>query len=52
MHDYWLIDNNPIARAADFDIFARKHGHRGRTAAARRHGTGPVAFDSIKPKKR
>jgi len=52
MHNYWMIDNNPIARAADFDIFARNMAIAGGLLLLVGMGPGPVAFDSIKPKKR
>jgi len=52
MHDYWLINNNPIARDADFDIFARNMAIAGGLLVLVGMGPGPVAFDSIKPKKR
>ena len=51
MHDYWLI-NSPIDRAADFDIFARNMAIAGGLLLLVGMGPGPVAIDSIKPKKR
>ena|ERR1700685_4116499 len=52
MHDYWLINNNSIARDADFDVFARNMAIAGGLLVLVGMGPGPVAFDSIKPKKR
>ncbi|MEI9990002.1 MAG: DoxX family protein [Rhizomicrobium sp.] len=51
MHDYWLIAN-PIDRAADFQVFARNMAIAGGLLVVVGLGPGPVAFDSIAPKKR
>ncbi|MEJ0043928.1 MAG: DoxX family protein [Rhizomicrobium sp.] len=51
MHDYWLI-TNPIDRAADFQVFARNMAIAGGLLLVVGLGPGPVAVDSIKPKKR
>jgi putative oxidoreductase len=51
MHDYWLI-RDPIARAADYEIFARNIAIAGGLLLLVGMGPGPVAFDSVKQKKR
>jgi uncharacterized membrane protein YphA (DoxX/SURF4 family) len=51
MHNFWLI-NNAIDRAADFDVFARNMAIAGGLLLLVGLGPGPVAVDSVKPKKR
>jgi putative oxidoreductase len=51
MHNFWLI-SNPIDRAADFEIFARNMAIAGGLLLLVGMGPGPVAIDSVKPKKR
>ncbi len=51
MHNYWTIQT-PIDRAADYDIFARNMAIAGGLLLLVGMGPGPVAIDSIKPKKR
>jgi putative oxidoreductase len=51
MHNFWLI-NNAIDRAADFDVFARNMAIAGGLLLLVGMGPGPIAIDSVKPKKR
>jgi len=51
MHNFWLIQN-AIDRAADYEIFARNMAIAGGLLLLVGMGPGPVAFDSIKQKKR
>ncbi len=51
MHDFWLI-NNAIDRASDYEIFARNMAIAGGLLLLVGMGPGPVAIDSVKPKKR
>ncbi len=51
MHDFWRIAN-PLDRAADYEVFARNMAIAGGLLLLVGMGPGPVAIDSIKPKKR
>ncbi|MBV9419267.1 MAG: DoxX family protein [Alphaproteobacteria bacterium] len=51
MHDFWLI-SEPIARGEDYEVFARNMAIAGGLLLLVGMGPGPVAVDSIKPKKR
>jgi putative oxidoreductase len=47
MHNFWLIQD-PMARAADYEIFARNMAIAGGLLLLVGLGPGPVAFDSFK----
>jgi putative oxidoreductase len=51
MHDYWLI-HDPIARSEDYEVFARNMAIAGGLLLLVGMGPGPVAIDSIEPKKK
>ncbi|MEI9887313.1 MAG: DoxX family protein [Rhizomicrobium sp.] len=51
MHDFWLI-GNAVDRASDYETFARNMAIAGGLLLLVGMGPGPVAIDSIKPKKR
>jgi putative oxidoreductase len=51
MHDFWQI-HEAIARDADYQIFVRNMAIAGALLLLVGMGPGPVAIDSIKPKKR
>jgi putative oxidoreductase len=51
MHNFWVI-HNPIERAADFEIFARNIAIAGGFLILIGMGPGPVAIDTIEPKKK
>ncbi|HXC56892.1 MAG TPA: DoxX family protein [Rhizomicrobium sp.] len=51
MHDFWLI-GNAIDRASDYETFARNMAIAGGLLLLVGMGPGPIAFDSVKQKKR
>jgi putative oxidoreductase len=51
MHNFWQI-HNPIERAADFEIFARNMAIAGALLLLVGMGPGPIAIDTIEPKKK
>lgn len=46
MHDFWVI-SDPIARASDYEVFARNMAIAGGLLLLVGMGPGPVAIDSI-----
>ncbi len=46
MHDFWRINDNASARAADFELFARNVAIAGGLLLLVGMGPGPVAFDN------
>ena len=51
MHDFWQI-GNAVERTSDYEVFARNMAIAGGLLLLVGMGPGPVAFDSIKQKKR
>ena len=51
MHDFWLI-RDAIERASDYETFARNMAIAGGLLLLVGMGPGPVAFDSVRQKKR
>ncbi len=47
MHNFWLL-HDTMARAADYEIFARNMAIAGALLLLVGMGPGPVAIDSIK----
>ena len=46
MHDFWRINDNPVARHADFELFARNIAIAGGLLLLVGLGPGPFAFDN------
>ena len=46
MHDYWHISDNPVARQADFQIFASNAAIAGGLLLLVGQGPGPLAIDN------
>jgi putative oxidoreductase len=51
MHNFWVI-HNPIERASDFELFARNMALAGALLILVGMGPGPIAIDTIEPKKK
>lgn len=51
MHDFWQIQN-PLERAADYEIFARNMAIAGALLVLVGVGPGPIAIDTIPKKKK
>jgi len=52
LHDFWQIHDNPIARHADFDLFARGIAIAGGLLLLVGMGPGPLAIDNGGKKKK
>ena len=52
MHDFWQIHDNPIARHADFELFARGIAIAGGLLLLVGIGPGPLAIDNGGKKKK
>jgi putative oxidoreductase len=50
MHDFWSI-HDPVARGEDYEVFARNMAIAGGLLLLIGMGPGPVAIDSVKPRK-
>jgi putative oxidoreductase len=46
MHDYWHISDNPVARQADFQLFASNAAIAGGLLLLVGQGPGPLAIDN------